>query len=176
MDTIADRIAAHVPAAPRRSPWLGLLGWIALVALAAVAGSLGSTASAEFYRSLDLPAWAPPSSVFGPVWTTLYLAMAVAAWLVWKARGWDGARGALALFCIQLVFNALWSWLFFAWKLGALAFADIVLLIVLVAATTVSFFRIHRGAGALMLPYVAWTSFAAALNYAIWQRNAAVLG
>ncbi len=81
--------------------------------------------AASFYATLVLPAWAPPAGVFGPAWTLLYAMMAIAAWLVWRERGWRGARPALWLYLVQLAINALWSWLFFGWKLGALAFADI---------------------------------------------------
>ncbi|MFH7428789.1 TspO/MBR family protein, partial [Pseudomonas syringae group genomosp. 7] len=82
--------------------------------------------------TLALPTWAPPASVFGPVWTLLYAMMALAAWLAWRERGWRGARPALVLYLLQLAVNGLWSWLFFGWRLGALAFADILVLIVLV--------------------------------------------
>lgn len=154
----------------------GYAGWFVLVALAAVAGSIASIDAAQFYQSLDRPGWAPPASVFGPVWTALYIAMAIAACLVWKARGWQGARVALVLFCIQLAANALWSWLFFAWHRGALAFLDIVLLWLLVLATMIAFWRVRLLAGLLLLPYFIWVSFAAILNYAVWQRNPALLG
>ncbi|KAG1184282.1 hypothetical protein G6F35_015136 [Rhizopus arrhizus] len=101
--------------------------------------------------------------------------MAVAAWLVWRERGWRGARPALTLYLVQLAVNALWSWLFFGWKLGALAFADILVLIVLVCATILGFLRIQRGAAVLLLPYLAWISFASALNFAVWRANPGVL-
>ncbi|KAG0739896.1 hypothetical protein G6F24_017197 [Rhizopus arrhizus] len=101
--------------------------------------------------------------------------MAVAAWLVWRERGWRGARPALTLYLVQLAGNALWSWLFFGWKLGALAFADILVLIVLVCATILGFLRIQRGAAVLLLPYLAWISFASALNFAVWRANPGVL-
>ena len=101
--------------------------------------------------------------------------MAVAAWLVWRERGWRGARPALTLYLVQLAVNALWSWLFFGWKLGALAFADILVLIVLVCATILAFLRIQRGAAMLLLPYLAWISFASALNFAVWRANPGIL-
>lgn len=162
---------AHV-----RSPLLGLLGWIALTFVAAAAGAIASLHAAEFYAALVRPSWAPPAGVFGPVWTALYVAMAVAAWLVWRDRGYAGARAALTLYVIQLACNALWSWLFFAWHRGALAFADIVLLWLLVAGTLIAFRRVRPLAAALLLPYFAWISFAAALNLTVWQRNPELLG
>ncbi|HFF3759162.1 tryptophan-rich sensory protein [Stenotrophomonas forensis] len=159
----------------RSSQALGLLGWFAVTFAAAALGAWASTSAASFYASLALPAWAPPASVFGPVWTLLYAMMAVAAWLVWRERGWRGARPALTLYLVQLAVNALWSWLFFGWKLGALAFADILVLIVLVCATILGFLRIQRAAAVLLLPYLAWISFASALNFAVWRANPGVL-
>jgi tryptophan-rich sensory protein len=156
-------------------PVLGLIGWIALVAVAAAFGTAASLDAATFYRSLTLPSWAPPAGVFGPVWTVLYVAMAVAAWLVWKRAGWRDARVALGLFCVQLVLNALWSWLFFAWHKGDAALLDLALLWVLVLVVTFLFFRVSKVAGALLLPYLLWVSFAGALNFAVLQRNPAQL-
>jgi tryptophan-rich sensory protein len=99
------------------------------------------------------------------------MSMAVAAWLVWRERGFARARGALGLFLAQLALNALWSWLFFAWHRGALAFADIIVLLALIVATMVSFAKIRQLAGWLLAPYLAWVSFATLLNYSVWQRN-----
>lgn len=109
------------------------------------------------------------------MWTLLYAMMAIAAWLVWRERGWRGARPALMLYLVQLAVNALWSWLFFGWKLGALAFVDILVLIALVCAAIVAFARIRPTAAALLLPYLAWISFASALNFAVWRANPALL-
>ncbi|MEO8064032.1 MAG: TspO/MBR family protein [Pseudomonadota bacterium] len=153
------------------SPLLALAGWVALCAVAGAIGAFASINAQSFYTQLDRPPWAPPASVFGPVWTVLYLAMAVAAWLVWRERGWARARGALGLFVLQLALNALWSWLFFGWHRGALAFVDIVLLLALIVATVVAFARIRRAAAWLLAPYLAWVSFATALCYSVWQRN-----
>ncbi len=101
--------------------------------------------------------------------------MAIAAWLVWRERGWRNAQPALVLYLVQLAVNALWSWLFFGWRLGALAFLDILVLIALVCATIVAFARLHRGAAVMLLPYLAWISFASALNFAVWRANPGVL-
>jgi len=150
---------------------LGLAGWLFLVGIAAGVGALASIDAATFYRLLDLPSWAPPAEVFGPVWTALYVAMAVAAWLVWSARGWQGAWFALSIFCAQLVANALWSWLFFAWRRGNLAFGDIVLLIALIVATALAFARVRPLAALLLLPYLAWVTFATAPTWALWRAN-----
>jgi tryptophan-rich sensory protein len=110
------------------------------------------------------------------VWTFLYILMALAAWLVWRVDGFRPARTALTLFLLQLALNALWSWLFFGWHRGALAFGDILLLWVLIAATLVAFWRTRPLAGALLVPYLLWVSFAAALNYSVWRLNPQVLG
>ena len=154
---------------------LGLLGWIAITAAAAAAGSIAAANSREFYASLQRPAWAPPGWVFGPVWSVLYLLMAVAAWMVWQARNFVGARVALVLFLVQLALNALWTWFFFAWQQGGLAFVDVILVWVVVAMTLNMFWRVRPLAGALLVPYLAWVSFATALTYAVWKANPGIL-
>jgi tryptophan-rich sensory protein len=136
-----------------------------------LAGAIGSVASLnarEFYAALERPSWSPPGWVFGPVWTALYLMMGVAAFLVWRARGWTPL---LTFFAVHLVFNALWSWIFFAWRSGAWSFADIVLLWLMIAFLVIAFWRIRPLAGTLLVPYWGWVTFASALNYAIWKRN-----
>jgi tryptophan-rich sensory protein len=102
--------------------------------------------------------------------------MGVSAWLVWRARGFAGARAALALFIVQLAVNALWSWLFFAWRLGGAAFAEVLLLWCLIVATAIAFRRISAPAAVLLLPYLAWVTFASALTLAVWRLNQALLG
>ena len=143
-----------------------------LVSFAAAAiGGLATRRAPEFYAALSRPAWAPPAAVFGPVWTVLYTLMAIAAWLVWKEKGFGGARVALALFALQLAVNALWSWLFFAWQRGLLAEVEIVVLLALIALTLVAFWRVRPLAGALLIPYLAWVTYATALTFALVRRN-----
>ena len=154
----------------------GLLVWLVVSFIAAAIGGAASIQAGPFYADLVRPDWAPPPSIFGPVWTVLYALMGIAAWLVWRVGGFRAARSALTLFLVQLAFNALWSWLFFAWQRGALAFADILLLWVLIVATLIAFWRIRALAGALLVPYLLWVSFAAALNYSVWRLNPQVLG
>lgn len=161
---------------PARTQAAGLIAWLALCFLTAALGAWASIGAPAFYGRLTQPDWAPPAWLFGPVWTTLYAMMAVAAWLVWRQGGLRAQRVALSLFVLQLFFNGLWSWLFFAWQLGGPAFFDILLLWVLIVATIVCFWRSSRLAGALMLPYLAWVSFAAALNFSVWRLNPALLG
>lgn len=158
-----------------RRQLLGLAGWLLLTFAVAATGGLASATAGSFYRELIRPDWAPPGWLFGPVWTTLYFLMAIAAWLVWRVHGWGNARAALTLFVVQLAVNALWTWLFFVWRLGGLAFAEILLLWCLIVATAVAFMRLHALAAALLLPYLAWVSFASALSLAIWQLNPGVL-
>lgn len=155
---------------------LGLIGWLAICFVAAAIGAVASIEASSFYLSLARPTWAPPASVFGPVWSILYTMMAVAAWLIWREGGFRHARPALLLFLVQLTFNALWSWLFFAWHLGALAFIHILMLWVLIVATLVAFWRIRPLAGVLLVPYLVWVSFAVALNYSVWRLNPLMLG
>ncbi len=155
---------------------VGLAAWLVVSFIAAAIGSAASIQAAPFYIQLLRPDWAPPPAIFGPVWTVLYVLMGIAAWLVWSVGGFRAAKSALTLFLVQLALNALWSWLFFGWHQGALAFADIVLLWALIAATLISFWRIRPLAGALLVPYLLWVSFASALNYSVWQLNPRVLG
>jgi benzodiazapine receptor len=175
MDRPLTSTSPPAPQGRPRRPWLALLGWLALCYAAAAVGGAASMNSSGIYSVLDRPAWAPPSAVFGPVWTVLYALMGVAAWLVWRARGWSRASGPLLLFVAQLMLNALWTWLFFAWQQGAWAFADIALLWLLLVATVLAFWRVRPLAGMLLLPYLAWVSFACALSWSIWQRNPQVL-
>lgn len=129
----------------------------------------------DWYEAIEKPGWNPPDAVFGPVWTILYLMMATGAWLAVRARGWPGARPALTLYALQLALNALWTWLFFAWRMGGAAMLEILVLWGMVLATTVAFWRARPLAGALLLPYLAWVGFAAALTWSIWRGNPALL-
>jgi translocator protein len=124
-----------------------------------------------WYQTLSKPTWTPPDWVFGPVWTTLYLLMAVAAWLVWRRAGWSTGRAALSLFALQLALNAAWSPLFFRLHSPGIALVDIIMLWVAIAATVWSFRRISALAGSLFVPYLLWVSYAMFLNWAIWRLN-----
>ena len=110
-----------------------------------------------------------PSWLFGPVWTVLYVMIAVSGWLVWRRAGW--VRSAHGMYAVQLVLNMLWSPLFFGAGLLGLAFADILLLAASIVATIVLFARVSRLAAVLLVPYLAWVGFASALNFAIWRLN-----
>ena len=155
-----------------KGPWLGLIFFIAICFFAAWLGSAATTPKiGGWYARLTKPGWNPSSWIFGPVWTVLYLAMAVAAWLVWRNAGWSGAKLPLSLFGLQLALNVSWSWLFFGMESPALAFGEILLLWIAIAATTVAFWLRSTAAGLLFVPYLGWVTFAAALNFVIWQLN-----
>lgn len=161
--------------APRRAGVGALCTTIVVTALAAGSAGYASRTSAVFYAMLEKPAWAPPAWLFGPVWSVLYLLMAIAAWRVWRAAGLRRARGAAGLYLLQLAFNALWTWLFFVWRDGPWATAEVLVLWGAIVATVVAFRRHDRPAAALLLPYLAWVSFASALTLSVWQRNPGLL-
>ncbi|HVL35872.1 MAG TPA: TspO/MBR family protein [Burkholderiales bacterium] len=148
---------------------LGLVGWILVAFVPAWVGALATDPG--WYAELARPAWAPPAGVFAPVWTVLYFLMGVAAWLVWRSHGFAGAPKALALFLAHLPFNAAWTWIFFGLREPGLALAEIALLWALIAATMIAFACHRRLAGALLAPYLAWVTYAAALNHALWRLN-----
>ena len=160
----------------KRKQIVGLVAGLVVAFIAAAIGGAASIQAGSFYTQLLRPDWAPPPEIFGPVWTVLYVLMGIAAWLVWRVGGFHAAKSALTLFLAQLALNALWTWLFFAWHRGALAFADILLLWALIVATLISFWRVRPLAGALLVPYLLWVSFASALNFYVWQLNPQVLG
>jgi tryptophan-rich sensory protein len=156
---------------PRSLPsqFVGLLGSLLVAFAAAAVGAIASVDAASFYAQLSKPSWAPPASVFGPVWSALYLLMGVSAWLVWRSSG--SKKVALALFGVQLAANALWSWLFFAWHRGALATVEVLVLLALVVCTAAAFWRSSRLAAVLLVPYLLWVSFASLLTWSVWQSN-----
>ena len=147
----------------------GAVGWIALTFSAAAMGAVFPPD--EWFRLLQKPVWNPPSWIFAPVWTVLYLMMAAAAWLVWRQYGLRGAPPAIVLFIVQLLLNAAWTWLFFGLHRIGAALIEIVLLWAMILTTLISFWRLYPAAGMLLLPYLAWVSFAAVLNWALWRLN-----
>ncbi len=151
---------------------LALLGFVAVcLAAGGIGGAITTPAIAGWYAPLAKPSFNPPNWIFGPVWTALYLLMALAAWLVWRRAGWRNARAALLLFALQLVLNGAWSLLFFGLHRIDLALADIVALLAAVVATALAFRRHSMMATLLLLPYLAWVAFATVLNFAIWRLN-----
>jgi translocator protein len=154
---------------------IGLTGWLMIAFIAGAAGSVASVESGTFYGQLSRPEWAPPAWLFGPAWTVLYILMGISAWLVWRVRGFRPALAALSLFIVQLAVNALWTWIFFVWKLGATAFVEILVLWALILCTIIAFWRIRPLAGALMIPYLAWVTYASALTFMVWKLNPLLL-
>lgn len=156
----------------RSNRYLALLGFLAA---AFIAGGIGSAATFEnvrtWYPALNKPSWTPPNWLFGPVWSCLYVAMAVAAWRVWRRREEASAQTDLALYAGQIGLNLLWSILFFGLRNPGLGLIDITLLWTLLFTMQVRFFRADLVAGWLWLPYLLWVSFATALNAAIWWLN-----
>ncbi len=144
-------------------------GWVLICFAAASFGAL--LLPGEWYASLKKPTWNPPAWIFGPVWTVLYATMAIAAWLVWRRGGWAAQRRPLFLFLAQLALNALWTPLFFGLHRPGLAFAEIVLLWLMIVATLAAFRSANRAAMWLLAPYLAWVSFAAVLNLTLWRLN-----
>ena len=139
---------------------------------AAGLGSILTTPSIDsWYATLRKPHWTPPNWVFGPVWTALYLSMAVAAWLVWRQVGFSLGKLPLTLFVIQLTLNVAWSGIFFGLRLVDVAFLEVVLLWLFILSTTFAFWSVSRMASWLMVPYLTWVTYAMALNAEIWRMN-----
>jgi tryptophan-rich sensory protein len=149
-----------------------LAGFAALCfAVAAAGGAATATSVGTWYAGLAKPAFNPPDWVFAPVWTILYLMIAVAGWRVWRRRGGRGAWLALGAWGVQLSLNLSWSLLFFGARMIGAALAEIVVLLAAILVTAALFWRIDRLAGALLVPYAAWVGFATVLNAALWQLN-----
>jgi tryptophan-rich sensory protein len=157
---------------------MSLLGFVGTSFGAAGLGSVFTARALDtWYRKLRKPAWTPPDWVFGPVWTTLYLQMAVSGWLVYRRTGSQPhvqrhlGRAALLAWCVQLVLNVGWSAAFFGRRSPAAGLITIVPLWIAIATAMVSAAKVSRLAGVLFLPYLAWSAFAAALNLKVWQLN-----
>ena len=160
----------HAPDKTPHGRWLGLVPFLVLtLGVGAVSGVATVHDVATWYPTLVKPSFNPPNGVFAPVWTTLYVLMAVAAWRVWRVAG--AVSRPLLLFYVQLALNCAWSFLFFKDHRIAAALADIVVLFAMILATAISFGRRDRWAGLLFVPYLAWVGFATALNGAIWQLH-----
>ena len=144
---------------------------IIICQLAGIVGSIFTASSIpDWYIYLNKPSFNPPGYVFGPVWTFLYTLMGIAVYLVWTS---DKGRSILPLviFDIQLILNALWSILFFGFRNPFIAFIDIILLWIFIILTIWQFAKVDKKAAYLLIPYIAWVSFAVFLNYSIWQLN-----
>jgi len=146
--------------------WLSLAAFLVVVFAVAAIGAM--VTPGEWYATLAKPSWNPPSWLFGPVWTVLYVMIAVSGWLVWQQ---DGKSLAMSFYAVQLVLNAAWSWLFFSRHTIGFALADIVLLLLAIVATILLFWPLSRLAAGLLVPYALWVGFATVLNATIWRLN-----
>jgi len=152
-------------------PWLVL---IIFIAICLGVGGLGSIFTAQgvrdWYPTLHKPAGTPPGWVFGPVWTTLYVLMAVSAWLIWRQYGWE-ARTALVVFAAQLVLNLAWSGIFFGARLPGVALVEITILWLAILLNVVVFYPLSPLAASLLVPYLLWVTYASYLNFGLWRLN-----
>lgn len=148
---------------------LRLVVFLVIAFIPAVFGGLFGPG--DWYRGIAKPSWTPPGWVFGPAWTLLYIMIGTAGYLAWGSA--DGRQKTIAftVFGIQLLLNAVWSWLFFGLHRPGLAFAEIVTLLALIVLNIVLFLPISRAAGFLLVPYALWVTFASALNFSIWRLN-----
>lgn len=148
---------------------IGLLVWIVVCSLAGIFGAQFEPGT--WYAMLQKPAWTPPNWVFPVVWPILYIMMGIAAWLMWKMKDISLSSTEFTWFFVQLILNALWSWIFFGMNLIATGLAEILLLWIAILFTIFLFWSRNRIAGLLLVPYLLWVSYASALNFAIWQLN-----
>ena len=170
---VDPRHESKMPSKPNRiTDAAGLILLLLICYGVAAAGSLSTFRSlVDWYPTLQKPSFNPPNSVFGPVWSVLYTMMAVSAWLVWRSGPFRSTRLPLGLFGVQLALNLGWSLIFFGLRNPGPAFAEIVALWLSILATIVAFWRVRPLAGAILIPYLCWVSFASALNFAIWRLN-----
>ncbi|MBK6936983.1 MAG: tryptophan-rich sensory protein [Chitinophagaceae bacterium] len=152
------------------------LKMIIAVAIPVIVGGLSGfftvTGADSWYQTINKPSWNPPGWIFGPVWTTLYILMGIALFIVWKTDATGSVKKyAVLLFAAQMLLNFFWSFIFFSQQQPGWAFAEIVMLWILIFLTIFAFARINNTAAWLLVPYISWVSFAAILNYTIWQLN-----
>jgi tryptophan-rich sensory protein len=180
MDTHATLSAPNQPMPltserPHRAGLGSLLFLVVITGTAAVLGALSATDTQQVYAILDKPSWAPPASVFGPAWSFLYALMAIAAWLGIRKCGWRRSGAFTALYVSQLAANAIWSPLFFTIRSGLAATIDAIVLWLLVLGMMRSLRRLRPLAGWMVLPYLAWVTYAVALTVSVWRRNPTLL-
>lgn len=159
----------------KRARAADLLGLGAFVALCLAISAIGAWITAQsvgtWYRTLQKPVFNPPDWVFAPVWTLLYLMIALAGWRVWRRVGLSGARAGMVAYSAQLALNLAWSFTFFGGRMVGVALVEIVLLLAVIGVNVVLFWRIDRPAGWLLVPYAVWVAFACVLNFALWRLN-----
>lgn len=164
-----DTVSPH---RPRGRDLLGLVGFLVLcLVVSAIGGAVTATSVGTWYQTLQKPSFNPADWVFAPVWTVLYILMAIAGWRIWRLRRTRASRIALLVFALQLGLNLAWSFIFFGFQMIGLALAEILILLFAIMVTTVLFWRIDRVAGLLFVPYLAWVAYATLLNGALWVLN-----
>jgi tryptophan-rich sensory protein len=152
--------------------WIALLACLMLCAFVGFAGSRFSRdALADWYPVLRKPDLNPPNWLFAPIWTILYLVMGVAAWMIWRASPAPHVTSALIIFVVQLALNFFWSVVFFHWRRPDAAFIDLLLMWLAIVATIIAFAAVRPVAAVLLVPYLAWVTFAGYLNGGIWRLN-----
>lgn len=145
------------------------------VAVGATSGFFTATGVDSWYQTINKPSWNPPGWIFGPVWTTLYVMMGIALFLVWKSNTNEALKKtAITLFAVQMVLNFFWSFVFFKQEQPGWALVEIIVLWVAILLTIFAFAKVNKTAAWLLVPYISWVSFASILNYTIWQLNAPV--
>ncbi len=168
----AESTAAGLKPSPRPKPGLALAAWIGVCFAIGILGSIFTVPNIPtWYAALVKPPLNPPNQLFGPVWTTLYALMGYAAWIVWKTRPSACRVRGLLLFSVQLALNFLWTWIFFSRHQMLTAFADLVALWVAILLTILTFRKMSARAAWLLVPYLAWVTFAGYLNLALWRLN-----
>lgn len=145
------------------------------VAVGATAGFFTATGVDSWYQTINKPSWNPPSWIFAPVWTTLYVMMGIALYLVWKSDSSDNLKKtAISLFAVQLILNFFWSFIFFNQQQPGWALVEIIAMWVFILLTIFAFAQVSKPAAWLLVPYISWVSFATILNYTIWELNAPI--
>jgi translocator protein len=164
------------PATSRLKRSRDLLGLFAFIVLCLIVsgggGAITATSVDTWYQALEKPPFNPPDWLFAPVWTALYILMAIAAWRVWRVRSFDATRWAFAVFGLQLCLNLAWSFLFFGLQRIDLALIEIFFLLISIITNTILFWRIERLAGMMFVPYAVWVTYATVLNVSLWLLNA----
>jgi len=156
----------------RAGDLLGLASFLVpCLAISAIGGWITAQSVGTWYQTLQKPVFNPPDWVFAPVWTLLYLMIALAGWRVWRRVGLSGARAGMVAYSAQLALNLAWSFLFFGGRMIGVALAEIMLLLAVICVNAALFWRIDRVAGWLLVPYAAWVAFACVLNFALWRLN-----
>ncbi|MFZ1535277.1 MAG: TspO/MBR family protein [Chitinophagaceae bacterium] len=142
------------------------------VAIGATAGFFTATGVESWYQTINKPSWNPPGWIFAPVWTTLYVMMGIALFLVWKSNAREGLKkNANTFFAIQLILNFFWSFIFFDQQQPGWALVEIIIMWIAILLTIFAFAKVNKTAAWLLVPYISWVSFATILNYTIWKLN-----